>query len=522
MTEPRIQSYRRAVKPWLLAALAWAALAAAIIVGMAGYQYQRLTADLDQQATVLHRVASQRTDQHDAHLTALSAITASDGALNRPVFLEVAQTVRRFYPRIIDIDLVPLAPGEPATSTRVSVSPDMAALIRSAARRSSGNLVIQASPTDDGRYLLIKRSPNTDQARFGLALEIDAAALLASDNPFWAARTTTRALALPDGAPLLGTSANQAISFTKPLGSASQPLILTAGMTPGLAEILPPGPLVVAVFLMTLAGAGALVILGQIRRRRLAERLAGLSAHEAQLAHAARVNAMGEMASGMAHELTQPLTALLSQAQAGLRMAERDGAPRLAEVMRDMIAQSRRAASILDRLRDWSKPTRRPATACGLNAAVGRVTALIARDAAAAGVAVTEQLDASDPWVTADHVELEQVIFNLARNAVTAAGTRPGGEITLRTRVQDGGALLELSDNGPGVDEALRDRIFHPFVTGRTDGTGLGLALSSRLVERMGGDLELAASGDTGACFHVRLPLVAARPVAARPAKVAE
>lgn len=512
MTEPRAQSYRRAMRPWLLAALAWAVLAAAITAGMAGYQHRRLTADLDQQATVLHRIASQRTDQHDAHLTALSAIAASDGALNRPVFLEVAQTVRRFYPRIVEVDLVPLDPSAPATSTRPAASPDLAALIRSAARRSSGGLIIQASPWDAGRYLLVKRSPNTDQARFGLALEIDAAALLASEDPFWTGRTTTRALALPDGTPLTGAPADPAISFTKPLGSASQPLILTAGMTPGPAEILPPGPLAVAILLMTLAGAGALVIPGQIRGRRRAERMAGLSAHEAQLAHAARVNAMGEMASGMAHELTQPLTALLSQAQAGLRMAERDGAPRLAEVMRDMIEQSRRAAAILDRLRDWSKPARRPATVCGLNAAVGRVTALIARDAAAVGVAVTEQLDAADPRVIADHVELEQVIFNLARNAITAAGARPGGKITLRTRVQDGAALLELSDNGPGVDAALRDRIFHPFVTGRTDGTGLGLALSSRLVERMGGDLELAASNDTGACFRVRLPLVAARP----------
>ena len=102
----------------------------------------------------------------------------------------------------------------------------------------------------------------------------------------------------------------------------------------------------------------------------LAENRAKLSAQETRLAHASRVNAMGEMASGMAHELAQPLTAILSQAQAGRRLARRGDTDRLADVLDDTVSQAQRASDILDRLRRWSKPNRAPIKSCALNDAV--------------------------------------------------------------------------------------------------------------------------------------------------------
>lgn len=106
MTEPPKRT-RPKGRVLLFATMAWVALAALIIAGMAAYQNRRISADLDRQAGVFHRVASQRADQHDAHLTALSAIATTDSAPDRSVFIEVAETIRRFYPRIVEIDLIP-------------------------------------------------------------------------------------------------------------------------------------------------------------------------------------------------------------------------------------------------------------------------------------------------------------------------------------------------------------------------------------------------------------------------------
>lgn len=169
---------------------------AIVVLAGALTQRQALLAELQSEATILHRQASQRADQHDAHLTSLSALAVA-GAEERPdLFLDVAATIQRFYPRIEAIDLVPLDGEGIALSTRPTGTGALAGAIRAAARQSTGQPVLLPLPAPEGRYLIVKRSPNSDAARHGLAMQIDMHALLLSDSPFWKRPSVSQAIHL--------------------------------------------------------------------------------------------------------------------------------------------------------------------------------------------------------------------------------------------------------------------------------------------------------------------------------------
>ncbi|NOX42018.1 MAG: HAMP domain-containing histidine kinase [Alphaproteobacteria bacterium] len=483
--------------------LLWGIVLVLVLGALALFERQSLVRELNINSATLHRLASQRADQHDAHLTSLSAILVAGGAERRDLFLDVAATIMRFYPRIISVNVVPLDPSEMGIQTFPGLAIEDAALIREMARQSTGALQIRRMPTTPNYYLLVKRSPNTDAARYGLALVIDADALIASDDPFWKRTSVSLRLLTPEGGALTGTIAADGAEFSKPLGSASQPLILGTSLAIRVADLLPLGKTIFATALVSFLFLLTRLGLGQRARTKEAESRAKLSAQETRLAHASRVNAMGEMASGMAHELAQPLTAILSQAQAGRHLARRGDIDRLGTVLDDTVSQAQRASNILDRLRRWSKPNRAPPKACALNDAVRSVDRLLAQEVKATGAAVTLAL-ADDPIsIDADPVELEQVVFNLVRNALDASNR---AQVTIQTEVSDGLAVLQVVDGGPGVPAELRSRIFEPFVTGKSDGTGLGLALCQRLIEEMDGDIALLPD-TTETTFRLSLPL---------------
>lgn len=358
-------------------------------------------------------------------------------------------------------------------------------------------------PDLSDHYLLVKRTPNSDAAQHALALMIDARALIATDDPFWDAPSASLRLSTPDGqTTLVGQVSSDETGFSKPLGSESQPLVFETSLAIGLSDLLPVGKMVSVIALVTalflLSGFG----FKQRARTKEAERRAKLSAQETRLAHASRVNAMGEMASGMAHELAQPLTAILSQAQAGRHLARRGDVERLGTVLDDTVFQAQRAANILDRLRRWSKPNRTPSQICSVHAAAQSVQNLLALDAKTKGAAITLSLQDDPLFVDADPVELEQVVFNLVRNALDASDA---AQITISAHVDCSSVILDVIDTGPGVPDHLKSRIFEPFVTGKPDGTGLGLALCQRLVEEMGGDIMLLDDTDQ-TTFRLSLP----------------
>jgi len=496
---PFLASPPRLVAVWCLFLLVACAV-------LAAFQHRALVAELEHESTALHALASQRADQHDAHMTALSAVAVAAAKERQDLFLDVAATITRFYPRIDEVQLVPLDPAGHTIGTE-PLAPETAEVVRAAARASDGRIMLLPHPQRPDHYIMVKRSPNNDAAIYGLMLGIDAQKLLGEAGPFWSRPGVALRLSLPDGRPLVGhLDSGETVRFSSPLGSASQPLILVTGMRIGLPDLLPVLPTALMLIGVSLAYLAVLIALRQRARARAAIEQARLSALETRLAHASRVNALGEMASGLAHELTQPLTAILAQAQASRRILERRDASTLAPVLDDTVTQARRASAILERFRNWSRPQRAPASAVDLREALTNVRALLTPQATTHGTRLDFDIPQSPVPVMADPVEMEQVVFNLVRNAIEAAdGTADMAQVHVTLRQDADQTVLEVADNGPGVPVDLRPRLFTPFTTTRANGTGLGLALSQRLVERAGGEIALVGEGP-GATFRVTLP----------------
>ncbi|MDP9871481.1 sensor histidine kinase [Agrobacterium tumefaciens] len=495
--------------PFLRLFLVWALFMAAVISALAAYQYVSLLGELGRESDALQAEASRRADQHDAHVTALSAVAQAEQGADYGLLLDVAAPILQFYPRIDEVQLVSLSEAGPVIGTR-SLENELAAAIRKAASVFTGRPALVASGLRPGHYMIVKRSPNNETASKALVLAVDAARLLASDAPFWSAKQAVIRLKMPDGTVLFGPpSLPEAPQYVRQLSSATQPLMLEVALSITWRDLLPGRAL-----LAGMAGASIVFLLGTVMARqrtrmRAAERRAELSGMEARLTHASRVNALGEMASGLAHELTQPLTAILAQAQAGRRLLARQDVTALSGALDDMIDQARCAANMLDRFRNWSLPHRKPVAAHDLRAALRNVDALLAGEAARHEASIDIAMPDAPLLVRVDPVEIEQVMFNLLRNALDALTAIEGRRaITARLSRSGDFAVLEVADNGPSVAPGLRDRLFTPFATTKTNGMGLGLALSQRLVERAGGEI-LYVESENGALFRVVLPVTA-------------
>lgn len=230
--------------------------------------------------------------------------------------------------------------------------------------------------------------------------------------------------------------------------------------------------------------------------------------HENRLSHAARVNQVGELASGIIHELTQPLSALLSQSQAGIMIMEKlqitDDL--LNRALSANIIEAKRAGEIMDRIRDYIVKKPVIYEELDLNIVVSNTVNLVQGELDKQNVVLELQLLQPSPRSNFSAIELEQVIHNLIRNATDALGTTTqlAKKIIIKTDMVGPMNIIRISDNGPGIKEHVLSKIFEPFFTTKTNGMGLGLSLCSKLLERVGGTLH-AASAD-GAVFTIALP----------------
>jgi two-component system sensor kinase FixL len=241
------------------------------------------------------------------------------------------------------------------------------------------------------------------------------------------------------------------------------------------------------------------------RNRELQERLMRMT----------RLATVGEMAAGVAHELNQPLTAIANYAQAGERLlaAVADAPPDLRSVLQRITSQAVRAAEVIQRLRALvSPPSSRELT--DVNLLIEEVGGLIRSDAHAHQVSCRLELGRDLPTIEADRVQLQQVLLNLFHNAVESFGNgRPEGrEVVVHSGLAGSELEIRVADNGPGVPETMMPRLFHPFSTTKTGGTGLGLAVSQTIVRAHQGSLTHTPNQPTGAIFCIRLPLASNAP----------
>jgi PAS domain S-box-containing protein len=231
-----------------------------------------------------------------------------------------------------------------------------------------------------------------------------------------------------------------------------------------------------------------------------------------QLLHAGRVAAMGELAASLAHELTQPLAAILSNAQAALRLmaAEPADVEEVRASLADIVDDDKRAADVIKGVRALLKRGDPDYAAVDANDVVRQVAALARNEALARRVDINLELADRLPPVLGDRVQLQQVILNLLLNAIEVTGEEEVGprEIVVRTAERAGkDVLVAVRDSGPGVDAARADRLFEPFYTTKGEGLGMGLAVSRSIVERHGGRIWFENNADRGATFYVTLPV---------------
>lgn len=245
------------------------------------------------------------------------------------------------------------------------------------------------------------------------------------------------------------------------------------------------------------------------RRRRDAE--AALTELQSRLMGASRLMLMGELATGIAHEVKQPLAAIRIYAE-GLAEQIRAGAaggPDLAPILDRIVDQNRKAQAVIDRILAFVRRSVPQMAELDVNQAVRDAVKLFEVEAGNADVRLDLCLAPDVPVVTGDAVQIQQVIINLLRNgldAITEAGV-PGGELRVETaKAEDGGIDVTVMDNGPGIAEAVRARAFIPFFTTKPDGFGLGLTICSKVVEDHGGRLSIDAPAGGGTVVRFRLP----------------
>jgi two-component system, LuxR family, sensor kinase FixL len=232
---------------------------------------------------------------------------------------------------------------------------------------------------------------------------------------------------------------------------------------------------------------------------------------QAELLHASRLSVMGQMASTMAHELNQPLTAAMNYLEAGRQLlSNRTGAPgRVGEMMEKAIAQAQRAGDVIRRLRGFVSKGETERRSQNLNQLVEEALALALVGARQRGVRTWLELNHALPPVLVDHVQIQQVVLNLVRNAVEAMEQVEPRELTVGTRgIPDQGmAEIIVSDTGPGIAPELADRLFQPFVTTKATGMGLGLSICREIIEAHHGRLTTAPAPAGGTVFRVTLPI---------------
>jgi PAS domain S-box-containing protein len=233
--------------------------------------------------------------------------------------------------------------------------------------------------------------------------------------------------------------------------------------------------------------------------------------HNRDMAHVTRLSTMGEMATGMAHELNQPLTALMSYCGSASALVKAMPSPpqQLADIVSRAAEQAQRAADIIRHLRTFVSKEDPNREVFELNHAIRDVLLFLRWEVQRSGVTILFEAESTACMISADRIQIEQVLVNLIHNSVEAIEQSqiPDGTIRIKTRLLQGDRVeTRVLDNGPGVDPDLGDSIFDQFRTSKTAGMGIGLSISRTIVAAHGGKLWVDLNHRNGALFGFELP----------------
>ena len=448
-------------------------------------------------ARIVHRLLSQRVVQQDAVLATLSLLQ-SDAGQNRGAQPE--QRLPALYPQIVSVQ------RRPALSTWGDAALDLA----QARSAHSHQPALADADLPRERYRLVMAGHPVSHT-----MTLDMRAMVPWDDwPMSVSESPVAVWLEHDGQHMTlqtGSQAERSVAargwpfeFRKRLAADSQPFDVVAQRHVSWTELPWPAMLMWC----ALVWAGLLTGMQWQRQRAGRQRAEELL----RLGQVTRLNTLGELAAGMAHELNQPLTAVLANTQAATRLLN-DDPPDInvaRNAMQQAADQARRAADVLGRLRrSIERPnTLRPTHALSLSEAINKALYLLEPEIARRQVSVTPPRGAG-VMVQADPVALDQVLHNLLTNALQALEQVPPQERQLQLSITatSRSAGLRVTDSGPGISAEDMPRVFEPFFTTREGGLGLGLSLSESLVSSMGGTLTAAHHAPRGAVFVMELPV---------------
>ena len=492
MTHHAFTQFKRHA-PW---ALGWCAVSLAGALLMARLELAKLRDAFDADARIAHRLLSQKAAQHDAVLSTLALLRPADESA-RP-----EQRLPSVYPQILSVQ---------RRDRDASWSDEALRMAELESRRLKRPALANVTFTKARYHLVLGGEPTS------YALLIDIRAMIPwSEWPMVSDTSPVRVtlehnqqtLVLQPGNTVRDPARGWHFDFRKPLSADSQPFVLVAERQVGWAQLpwawMLSWALTVAVLLLA-----ARALLRQRHDRHRAEELL-------RLGQIGRLNTLGELAAGLAHELNQPLTAILASTQAAGRLLA-DDPPDLADLgtARTAIAQAtdqaKRASDVVNRLR---RAVEQPDLGgqleqVSLLAAARSALYLLEPELARLGISPAIALDGPEFTVLAEPVALEQIIHNLMLNALQALELVPASERTLTVKLDsaDKRGRLTLQDTGPGMANNVVSHIFEPFFTTRKGGLGLGLSLCETLASGMGGTLTAFNRVPRGAEFCLSLPL---------------
>ncbi|MGU3577023.1 sensor histidine kinase [Brucellaceae bacterium C25G] len=508
---------------WLLCIASYAALSI-------NSSLKRSSNELNETGFLIHRMISQRAAQHDAHMTTLASLALVDEKKHPELLTQVSDSIMQFYPRIEAIREIEIAWHDPAAkvdikqlwSTPTSEIPfDDVALGQKIFIQKAGEGKSHKNASPEQGYLLTKKL-NEHNPALALIMRINPKKLIDLDElPEWASLELSLddTILMDRDAEQKASSWLKTPSFERMIDSQSQPLRLVMERPVSLNDLLDG----ITFVFVAIASLTVLLLLGyslqhrhEVKRLKasadMAEQRSLTLARETRLAHVERVNSMGELASGIAHELAQPLTALMSQSRAAERLFDQAGIDNalLKKAMSANVREARRAGDMLKRMRDYiSNRPPKPVTV-SINQIINDTAELLRTDLAQRNITLELILAADPPVFHADPIELEQVFNNLIRNAADSlqAANIPEARIKVATKQINNTIEITIKDNGTGFSPDVLPRLFEPFFTTKKDGMGLGLALCARLVERIGGHIVASNNENSGACFTVTLPIL--------------
>ena len=475
--------------------LVWLLITAVGCLLLGRLQLNQLRDAFETDARIAHRLLSQRAVQHDAVMAMLALMQAPPDP-SQPNSSKPEQRLPSVYPQITAVQRREINAAWP--DERLA----KAEVLSRALKRP----VLAAVDFARGRYQLVLAAEPVSYS-----LQMDMRSVVPwSEWPMAPEASPVRVTLEQDSQtfviqPGRIQGGGWRFDFHKHLATDSQPFDVYALRQVGWAE-LPWAWMAAWGALVAALLAAAFASQRQRAERQRAEELL-------RLGQVARLNTLGELAAGMAHELNQPLTALLANTQAAARLLA-DDPPELDTARRAMTQaaeQARRAADVVGRLRRAIERPDRTAelTPINLQEAVNNALYLLEPEFKKSRVLPQVALQQAAPLVMAEPIALDQIIHNLLMNALQALDKVPAAERKLLVLLGTEGRLgvMTVTDTGPGIAPEVLPRIFEPFFTTREGGLGLGLSLCETLASGMGGSLVASNNEARGAVFRLTLPL---------------